>query len=189
LKSLITAAVITASTLTVATPAYAHHDTATDPVVKYSEVARHLTDNTLAAKTAMQVPTAAMRSRDDTDRYLASNRASRGGGRWGDSGHPRWDRVPAWTRAFAKCVRAHESASAGLYRAENSISSASGAYQFLTGTWQGIAHWTRWRGEYVARRYPTAGSAPAWVQDLVFIHSVVRGGQHHWAGTGCGYGT
>ena len=136
------------------------------------------------------VTTATTDRQSDTDRYLASQRASRGGApRWGDSGHPRWNNVPAWTRVFGLCVRRHESLTAGHYRAENPISSASGAYQFLDSTWRGIAYWTKWRGEYVARKYSRASYAPAWVQDLVFLHSVMRGGQRHWSGTGCGYGT
>lgn len=139
---------------------------------------------------ATSVSTSPTDRQSDVDRYLASQRASRGGApRWGDSGHPRWDRVPAWTRVFGLCVRRHESLTAGHYRAENPVSSASGAYQFLDSTWRGIAYWTKWRGEYIARKYSRASSAPAWVQDLVFLHSVMRGGQRHWLGTGCGYGT
>ena len=44
------------------------------------------------------------------------------------SGHP-----------FLRCVRAHESDTAGGYRAQNPTSTASGAYQFLDSTWRNVA--------------------------------------------------
>lgn len=102
---------------------------------------------------------------------------------WRDSGHPVWHSAPGWVRELAKCIRAHESHH--NYRAENPTSTASGAYQFLSGTWQGNARWTKWKGEFVARHYPTAGDAPKWVQDAVFIHSIEGGGIKAWHGTYC----
>ena len=53
----------------------------------------------------------------------------------------------------AVLLRIRECESGGDYRAENPTSSASGAWQITRGTWN--HH----------RGYPTAGSAPRWVQD------------------------
>lgn len=90
--------------------------------------------------------------------------------------------IPAWAIAFQKCVINHESASAGKYAAENPVSSASGAYQFLDGTWQ---HYARPLGY----RYTHASDAPPAVQDAVFFSVVLKRHFYHWKGTGCGYGT
>jgi len=110
--------------------------------------------------------------------------------RWQDSGvYKVWDGVPKWIRDLGLCIRKHESIEQGHYRAHNGGSSASGAYQFLDGTWQGIAKWVKVDGEFVARKYSAANHAPAWVQDAVFIHSIRDGGIHNWNGTHCGYGT
>ena len=102
---------------------------------------------------------------------------------WGDSNHPVWHSSPGWIRELGKCIRAHESHH--NYKAENPHSTASGAYQFLTATWRGNAKWAKWRGEFVARKYKTAGEAPKWVQDVVFIHSIRHGGIKAWNGTWC----
>lgn len=104
--------------------------------------------------------------------------------RWHDSGvFEVWDGVPKWVRDVLMCVRAHESHHA--YTAHNPTSSAAGAYQYLTATWQGTAKWARMRGQYIARQYATADKAPAWVQDRVAIHTVLNGGLRAWHGTGC----
>ncbi len=104
-----------------------------------------------------------------------------------DSGHDAWGNAPRWVRELAACVRQHESRHD--YKAHNATSSAAGAYQFLDGTWQGNAKWTRYRGVYVAKQYRAANHAPAYVQDLVFMHSIEQGGVLNWTGTNCGYGT
>lgn len=110
--------------------------------------------------------------------------------RWMDSGaFTVWAGVPSWIRDLGLCIRKHESIEQGHYKAHNGTSSAAGAYQFLDGTWQGNAKWTKVNGEYVARKYAAANHAPAWVQDAVFIHSIRNGGVLNWVGTHCGYGT
>ena len=103
--------------------------------------------------------------------------------RWHDSGDTRaWSHVPLWIRSLSLCVRRHESMQAGHYRAHNGHSSAAGAYQFLTGTWQGNA-----RGQRLTRpwSHTTANRAPAWVQDAVFVWAIRHGGIHAWHGTSC----
>jgi hypothetical protein len=92
--------------------------------------------------------------------------------------------APAWAVEFGRCVIGHESANAGLYKAENPTSSASGAYQFVDNTWQ---HYARLAG--YGSKYSRASSAPPSVQDAVFYKAVMMRDFYHWKGTHCGYGT
>lgn len=81
---------------------------------------------------------------------------------------------------FLVCVRNHESATAGLYAAENPSSSASGAYQFLDSTWRVVSSQAGYPG------YARAIHAPWWVQDAVaYDLAIERGQRFHWNGTGC----
>lgn len=82
-------------------------------------------------------------------------------------------------QAFLSCVATRESHNNP--RAKNPRSTAAGTYQFLTATWRGNAKWATWKGTKPARHYPTADKAPAWVQHLVALHSIRRGGWTHWA--------
>lgn len=176
------AAALTAAALTVTTPAYAAHDTAT-PVARYADTAGHLTTATIAAQDVLTGATAVPRDRRD-DAARTSRYYQRGGApRWGDSGHPVWSRNPVWIRVFARCVRAHESATAGLYSARNPTSTAAGAYQMLQSTYRVLARMARmpYRG--------SAANAPAWEQDVIFVRTVKAGGTYHWRGTHCGHGT
>ena len=110
--------------------------------------------------------------------------------RWKDSGrYEVWEGVPVWIRDLGYCIRKHESINVGHYKAHNGRSSAAGAYQFLDGTWQGNAKWTKHNGKFIAKKYKAANHAPPWIQDLVFIHSIKHGGVLNWSGTNCGYGT
>ncbi len=106
--------------------------------------------------------------------------------KWQDSGHRIWSTVSRDVRDLGLCIRTHESINAGHYRARNSAgSSAAGAYQMLSAFWQGNAKWARWNGERVAAAYEAADHAPAWIQDVVFVHSIKGGGIKAWRGTGC----
>ena len=78
---------------------------------------------------------------------------------------------------FLACVRAHESG--GNYRAENPISTASGAYQFLDSTWRTMSARAGHSGWGHA-----ADAAPA-VQDAVAEFTVNSGWRSAWNGTGC----
>ena len=81
---------------------------------------------------------------------------------------------------FLACVRAHESAEAGLYSAQNPRSSASGAYQFLDSTWRVVS------GRAGHGGYARAIHAPWYVQDAVAYDTAIRRGErYHWNGTGC----
>lgn len=84
------------------------------------------------------------------------------------SGHP-----------FLVCVRASESAEAGLYLAQNPRSTASGAYQFLDSTWRNVALKAGFPG------YARAIHAPPKVQDHVALWLYNNGGRSAWNGTGC----
>ena len=90
-----------------------------------------------------------------------------------------------WIDVFARCVRNHESVNAGLYKALNKGSGASGAYQFLDSTWANVSRRAGYPG------YAKAMYAPPSVQDAVFRWTVLHdaGHQLHWKGTNCGYGT
>jgi len=78
---------------------------------------------------------------------------------------------------FLACVRRHESG--GNYQAKNPSSTASGAYQFLNSTWRTMSARAGHGG------YPTARSAPPWVQDAVAVYTVNSGWRSAWNGTGC----
>lgn len=83
------------------------------------------------------------------------------------------------TTRFLACVRAHESATSGGYRAQNPRSSASGAYQFIDSTWRTQSARAGYGG------YSRAIHAPPYVQDAVAAYTVQHGGRSHWRGTGC----
>lgn len=78
---------------------------------------------------------------------------------------------------FLACVRRHESG--GNYQAQNPTSTASGAYQYLRSTWLTMSARAGHAG------YPTARSAPPWVQDAVAVYTVNAGWRSAWNGTGC----
>lgn len=148
-----------------------------------------------AAAEAAPAPLEASTVQKDSDRAIRVERPNRGGaGRFGDSNvYGVWRGASFAERSFWRCVRNHESRHSGHYRAENGGpyggSSASGAGQWLNGTWDGVKVWVKWRGQKVAVQYDEAKDAPAWVQDLVFRHVWKHGGQSMWRGTNCGYGT
>lgn len=121
---------------------------------------------------------------DDTDREWAVQRPSRGlVGRYLDSNVPAvWRGASHVERMVWLCIRRHESMS---YTGENPVSTASGAGQWLNGTWDGLKKWVKVNGHFVARQYDEAKDAPAWVQDAAFRHVYKRGGLTMWHGTWC----
>jgi len=88
---------------------------------------------------------------------------------------PRQEHTPPG--GFLACVRAHESG--GDYQAKNPASTASGAYQYLRGTWATMSARAGHGG------YPTARSAPPHIQDAVAVYTVNAGWASAWNGTGC----
>jgi Transglycosylase-like domain len=79
--------------------------------------------------------------------------------------HHEWDRT-AWPYDHG-------------YRAENPVSTASGAYQFVDRTW---------RSESRAAGYAGTGHASAasvGVQDAVAFYAITHGGRSAWRGDGC----
>lgn len=87
---------------------------------------------------------------------------------------------------FLVCVRRHESDRGaypykGGYSAQNPVSSASGAYQFIDGTWRSASASAGYGGQYSRAKF-----APAHVQDAVAYHTAITLGQRsHWNGAGC----
>lgn len=75
------------------------------------------------------------------------------------------------------CIQRHESG--GDYRAQNPVSSASGAYQFVDGTWRSASRAAGKPG------WSRAKYAPWWIQDYVAAFTLNVGGQSHWDGTHC----
>lgn len=121
---------------------------------------------------------------NDPDREWAVQRPNRGmTGAFQDSNVPTvWRGVPDRVRAVWLCIRRHE---AMAYDRENPVSSASGAGQWIRSTWVGLAHWVKVDGAFVARQYPEAKDAPAWIQDAAFLHVYKHDGLRMWNGTGC----
>ena len=104
-------------------------------------------------------------------------------GRYMDSNvYEVWKGASHYERMTWLCIRRHESMS---YTGENPVSTASGAGQWLNGTWDGLKVWVTFKGERVAKQYDEAKDAPAWVQDLAFRHVWKRDGMSMWHGTYC----
>lgn len=85
---------------------------------------------------------------------------------------------------FLTCVRRHESDRGSApyingYRAKNPRSSASGAYQFLDGTWRKVSARAGYPG------YSRALHAPPGVQDAVALWTFRNVGKSPWRGSGC----
>ena len=101
---------------------------------------------------------------------------------------PASDRTPQPSRKdsaavrFLTCVAHHESH--GNPKAENPVSTASGIFQFLDGTWRHYAAHVP-----SARRFSHAAHAPAAAQWDVALLAVKWGGHGNWRGTHCGYNT
>lgn len=94
-----------------------------------------------------------------------------------------WAAYPAWVGSLATCVAHHESWSAGLWRAHNPSSTASGFAQWLNGTWKVQSARA---GVHDSSRalYASPGQ-----QVRVFAYQVMNSGAYPWVGTHCGYGT
>lgn len=85
---------------------------------------------------------------------------------------------------FLTCVRHHESDRGPFphtngYGAQNPVSTASGAYQWLNSSWASVSRMAGHSG------YPTAASAPWYVQDAVSYWAMTHGYKSAWSGTGC----
>lgn len=92
----------------------------------------------------------------------------------------RWDRFPAHVERSARCIAKHESWTAGLWKAENPVSTASGAFQFVDGTWRAVA-----ARAGVGEAFSHASDAPPHVQAAVFAHQAMNHGLYPWKGTHC----
>lgn len=82
------------------------------------------------------------------------------------------------------CIRHHESDRGAYpytngYAAKNSRSTASGAYQFINGTWRSVSASAGFPG------YSTAREAPWYVQDAVALWVINHQGRSAWNGSGC----
>ncbi|MDO4920008.1 transglycosylase family protein [Kocuria sp.] len=78
--------------------------------------------------------------------------------------------VPANAAPSLDAIKQCESG--GNYQAVNASSGASGAYQFLTSTWQGMGS--------ITAGYATAADAPASVQDAAAAALMARSGASQW---------
>lgn len=80
---------------------------------------------------------------------------------------------------LAEMVQHYESG--GDYTAKNPGSTASGAYQFTNSTWKSYAT----QAGVDTSAYPTAASAPPYLQDKVFQQAVTSNGLRDWTCPGC----
>ena len=91
-----------------------------------------------------------------------------------------WSRFPASVEISARCIAHHESWHAGLWRAKNGVSSASGFGQWLDGIWRVQA-----KRAGVGTQYARAYLAPPDVQASVFAYQAMHYGLYPWHGTNC----
>lgn len=105
------------------------------------------------------------------------SRVSSSSGPWSKGN---WSRFPASVEISARCIAHHESWSAGLWRAKNRVSSASGFAQWLDGTWRVQA-----KRAGVGTQYARAYLAPPDIQASVFAYQAMHYGLYPWHGTNC----
>lgn len=91
-----------------------------------------------------------------------------------------WSRFPASVEISARCIAHHESWNAGLWRAKNGSSSASGFAQWLDGIWRVQA-----KRAGVGTQYARAYLAPPDIQASVFAYQAMHYGLYPWHGTNC----
>jgi hypothetical protein len=94
-----------------------------------------------------------------------------------------WTGYPHRVELLARCIAKHESWNAGLFKARNGRSTASGAFQILDGTWRG------WLADMGLSGPPRAVQASPAFQARVAAWALSHGHVHAWNGTHCGYGT
>lgn len=94
-----------------------------------------------------------------------------------------WAKYPAWVEKFALCVSHHESWSPHMWTAENPISTASGGFQWIDGSW-----WVNMKRAGVRGVRHAANNSPV-KQAEVTAWVITHGGRWNWKGTHCGYGT
>lgn len=94
-----------------------------------------------------------------------------------------WAKYPAWVQTFALCVSHHESWSPHMWTAENPISTASGGFQWIDGSWRTNMKRAGFSGPgHAAYASPVLqAEVTAWV--------IAHNGQWNWKGTHCGFGT
>lgn len=92
----------------------------------------------------------------------------------------RWYRYSPRVERWAACVARHESLTAGLWRARNPSSTASGAFQWLDSTWR--AHAARAGVAHIPDRAYLASPRK---QARVLAWAARHGQQQAWYGTGC----
>ena len=95
-----------------------------------------------------------------------------------------WAKFDPEVERFARCVAHHESWGAGLWKARNRYTSASGAFQYLDSTWRLQSRRAGVTG------YARAYLAPPDAQALTFAVNVSRyNSWTSWRGAHCGHGT
>lgn len=95
-----------------------------------------------------------------------------------------WAKFDPEVERFAICVARHESWRAGLWKARNPYTSASGAFQYLDSTWRLQSRRAGVTG------YARAYLAPPDAQALTFAVNVSRyNSWTSWRGAHCGHGT
>jgi hypothetical protein len=117
----------------------------------------------------------------DTHPTVAIAASSRGGFWLAQSSRPRPVFLPPpdiSQHPFLRCTRAHESDSAGGYRAVSAGGTYRGAYQFLQSTWNNVA---RSAGRYDLVGVDPAAAAP-WDQDQLAMHLYRSAGAAPWGG-------
>ncbi len=94
-----------------------------------------------------------------------------------------WAKYPAWVQVFALCVSHHESWSPHMWTAENPVSTASGGFQWIDGSWRVNMKRAGFSGPgHAAHASPILqAEVTAWV--------ITHNGQRNWKGTHCGFGT
>ena len=107
-----------------------------------------------------------------------------------------WLKMLRLTQRYRGCLIKHESRTSGLYKAENGgtryadmsrgDSNASGAYQFLDGTWQTrLAAAKRYFGRRLKGYWSHAADAPPKVQDIVAAYDIVADHGIDWTHSQC----